>query len=212
MNGYVFTNIPAFNSLTYPQRLATLHRVTQALFRPEIPMPELTALLESTVVAVLQNVRWLLKEEIEDMPDDTSFRSLVGQACRDLSSDGGLDLPADSCDDMREWGFCVDRLHNGILWDTDYLAEASYVDHSPARGKTLKERMGVSQDYFLAIAPEPTPPQMEILRDELEMLCLEISEALTPQPLTAPQELSGESAEKKASGEEGKAEKKPSTE
>jgi len=41
--------VPVFDDLTYSQQIAMLHQVTQAFFRPEIPSPEHTAVLEGAV-------------------------------------------------------------------------------------------------------------------------------------------------------------------
>jgi len=74
-----------FDSLTYPQKTTILSQVAHALFREEVPMPELTAVLEGAVGAVFQVLHCLVEEEVEAVPDsDKSLRNLVSRACRDL--------------------------------------------------------------------------------------------------------------------------------
>ena len=173
--------IPIFDALTYPQKVALLHYATQALFRPEVPMPELTAVLESAVAAVIQNIYWLVEEEVLETPNHTSFRSLVGQACRELIGEEEIELPDDSSDDLDDWLFCVDCLHDAILWDSDYLGEENFVDLPPEHAQAMRDVLGVSPEYYSAIAHDPAPPQLKILHDELETLCLRVSETDLPE-------------------------------
>ena len=77
------TGIPVFDSLTYPQKITILNQVAQAIFREEVPIPELTAVLEGAVGAVFQVLRSLVEQEVEAVPDhDKSLRDLVSMACR----------------------------------------------------------------------------------------------------------------------------------
>jgi len=171
----VFGDIPVFNSLTYPQRIAMLHRAARAVFRPEVPMPEFTAVLDGAVGAIFLNMRWLLAKEIETRPHDTSFRSLVSLACRELTADEDLKWPEDSCNDELKWDFPLEVLHFGILWDREYACDGVLVDLPPETSSLLRAFSGIPERYFQAIADDPTPPQMEILRDELLALCAEVS-------------------------------------
>lgn len=174
-------DIPVFDSLTYPQQIAVLHQIVHALFRPEVPMPDLTAVLEGAVAAVIQNVYWLLEEEVEVAADgDASFRSLVAQACRELDAEEELELPNDSCDDLDEWLFCADCLHDAILWDSDYLDAGSFIDLPPERGEKLKELMGVDEEYFQAVAQDPSPRQLKAMITELEALCVTVAASGQP--------------------------------
>lgn len=183
-DGGFSAGIPVFDSLTHPQKLAVLHQVAHALFRPEMPMPELTAVLEGAVAAVIRNVHWLVEEEIElGDDDDTSLRELVGQACRDL---GIENVPSDSCDDPDKWAFCVDCLHDAILWDSDYLGESNFVDLPPERSQNLKEEMGVADEYFQAVAQDPPPKQATALLAELEALCNEVAGLGHPKAAASP--------------------------
>jgi len=169
-------DVPVFAALTYPQKIATLHQVTHALFRPDVPVPELTAVLAGTVGAVLQNVSMHIEAEVTAETGNTSFRTLVGQACREVVDEAKEEFkfPEDSCDGLDEWEFCVGCLHDSLLEDDDYLGEGMYVDLPPEKGAALRAWMGVKPEYFQAIADDPTQPQMEILRDEIVALCREV--------------------------------------
>jgi hypothetical protein len=171
--------IPVFDSLSSPQKIAVLHQVANALFRTTIPMPELTAVLEGAVGAVIQNLRWLVEEELAPpSAEDMSFRSLISRACRDL---GVEEVPAPSCDDPDQWAFCVECLHDAILWDSDYLEDGNFMDLPPEYAKALKENMGISEEYFRSVAPDPPPRQGASLRSDLETLCCEVAELGHPR-------------------------------
>jgi len=151
------TGIPVFDSLTYPQKITILSQVAHALFREEVPMPELTAVLEGAVGAVFQTLRTLVEEEVAFPDHDKSLRDLVSRACRGL---GVEEVPRPSHRGIEDWRFCVDCLHDAILWDNDYLGESIFMDLPPEQSRALKQKMDVSDGYFLAVAPDPTPKQM----------------------------------------------------
>jgi len=165
--------IPVFDSLTYPQKIAVLHHVAHALFRQDVPMPELTAVLEGAVAAVFQNLQWLVEEEIQTAAGGETFlRKLISQACRNLEVE---EVPRPSCDDPDEWSFCVECLHDAVLWDTDYLGEGNFVDLPPERSRALKAEMGVTDEYFLSLAPELPSGEVDPVLADLEALCLEVA-------------------------------------
>ena len=178
-DGDYCTGIPVFDSLTYPQKITILCQVAHALFREEVPMPELTAVLEGAVGAVFRVLHCLVEEEVETVPDsDKSLRNLVSRACRDL---GVEEVPRPSHRGIEDWRFCVDCLHDAILWDIDYLGESIFTDLPPEQSRALKQNMCVSDGYFLAIAPDPTPKQMAGLFAVLTSLCQEVAESGHPK-------------------------------
>jgi len=178
-NGDYCTGIPVFDSLTYPQKITILSQVAHALFREEVPMPELTAVLEGAVGAVFQVLRCLVEDEVEAVPDsDNSLRDLVRRACcRDM---GVEEVPRPSHRGIEDWRFCVECLNDAILWDSDYLGESIFTDLPPEQSRVLKQNMDVSDGYFLAIAPDPTFEQVANLFGNLLSLCQEVAEEGCP--------------------------------
>lgn len=178
-DGDYSTGIPVFDSLTYPQKITILSQVAHALFREEVPMPELTAVLEGAVGAVFQALHCLVEEEVEAVPDhDKSLRNLVSKACRDL---GVEEVPRPLHRGIEDWRFCVDCLHDAILWDIDYLGESIFTDLPPEQSRALKQNMDVSDGYFLAVAPDPTSEQVANLLGNLLSLCQEVAERGHPK-------------------------------
>jgi len=166
--------IPVFDALTSSQKNTMLHQVTQALLRPEVSMPELTAILEGTIAAVLQNVYLLLEFEVSANPDSTIFRSFVAKTCRRIVKHREPEdrkVPDDFCEGQEEWEFCMELMHDAILWDFDYLDENLFVDLPPEQGEFVREGMRIAPEYFQAIAHEPSEQQLAILCNELDTLC-----------------------------------------
>ena len=185
--------IPMFDALTSPQRIAMLHQVTQALFRPEVPAPKLTAALEATVAAVLRKIYSLLRAEVVIVPhphNKTVLRSLVAKACREMvknddpddapdddpddepdDDSGGRKVPNASCRDMDEWDFCVyELLRDAILWDDDCLSEGN-LDLPPRQNNYARKEKHIAPDYFQAVAHNPSEQQVDALCAELDVLC-----------------------------------------
>ena len=176
------TGIPVFDSLTCPQKIAVLYQVAHALFRESVPMPELTAVLEGAAGAVIENLRMLVEEEVQADPDgEGPLRRLVTMACRDLRVE---EMPHPSSRSIEDWEFCVECLHDAILWDSDYLGESLFTDLPPERSRTLKENMGVSDEYFLAVAPDPASEQAATLLAGLLSLCQEVTQEGHPKTST----------------------------
>ena len=184
VDGDSYTSVPVFDSLTYPQKIAVLHQVAHALFCESAPMPELTAVLEGAVGAVFGNLRMLVEEEVQTDPDgDGPLRRLVNRACRDLAVE---EMPRPSPRSIGEWEFCVDCLHDAILWDSDYLGESIFTDLPPECSQALKQNMGVSEGYFLAVAPDPASAQVTALFAELMSLCQEVADRGHPKDRVTP--------------------------
>jgi len=137
-------------------------------------MPELTAILEGTIAAVLQNVYLLLEFEVSANPDSTIFRSFVAKTCRRIVKHREPEdrkVPDDFSEDQEEWEFCMELMHDAILWDFDYLDENLFVDLPPEQGEFVREEMRIAPEYFQAIAHDPSEQQVAILCNELEALC-----------------------------------------
>jgi len=191
--------IPVFDSLMYPQRIAILHQAAFTLFRPEIPVPEPTAILEGAVAAVVYNIYELLKREVLDRPSDTSFRTLLARAVRTLARGEIREMmPDDSSDDLGEWAGCMDSLHYSILSDRCYLGGSAGI--SPELAGIFNRIIGGNPNYYRATVPTPTPPQMAILREELEQLCLRARGTSRPKASARkPRRTSGGKVKKKPS-------------
>jgi hypothetical protein len=74
--------------------------------------------------------------------------------------------------DLEEWTFLIDRMANRILWDDgDYEMEDDFIDDDPRLSRAKMQIMGIPDDYFTAIAPDPTDDELVEIRQQLAELC-----------------------------------------
>ncbi|NLF71767.1 MAG: hypothetical protein GX575_22275 [Candidatus Anammoximicrobium sp.] len=159
-----------FDDLQRNQQIAVLHAVGRALLCPAEPAPVLTAAVEAGVWCVYQNVRDMIEVELDDaaglMPGET-WRQLILAACREAGVGG--DLPAEDCRDKLEWDYPVDCLEARVLWDYDWQLEDS-IDLSPDASRRLKDELGIADDYFVAVPPDPPDAEAERLLEAMNEL------------------------------------------
>ena len=162
--------IPAFNRLSWPQRLALLVEVGECLLRPDIPAPDLTAVREAAVAAIAQNVDCQLAIEIdgqfagEDSPRRFYWRRLVRAF---LTEPGvlppGEAVPAETSDHIDEWRLVTECYFWGaLLWDQDWL-EDEVQDAAPHTAALVKNQLGIADGYangFDSAAPRARDKQI----------------------------------------------------
>jgi hypothetical protein len=175
------TGVAVFDRLRKSERLALLAQVASGLYDEDAPCPDLTALTEGTIAAVFSHLRYLIRIEIEaeaaerdgsTSPGEDrgeSTRHLVLAALHEVDPDRELPLP--DSDDVGEWRNQLDFLLDQILDDRDYLAASLFVDAAPDLGRDLKNRLGIADDYYAAIPPDPAPEELEVARDHLRRIC-----------------------------------------
>lgn len=173
--------IAVFDDLTRNQKIAVLHGVSLALLRDNVAAPQLTAFAEGTVAAVYQNLHDRLADELDpdfaefldgecggfEVPEDAGYRSwrtLVLDACRETTD--LVDLPEADDRELSEWDFLIDVLRDRILWDEDWQM-LEHLDANPEVSQRIKQELGVDEDYFVAVPPDPTDKEAERMLTEL---------------------------------------------
>jgi hypothetical protein len=152
---------PPFDNLHPNQKLAVLAQVGTALLCKDQPMPRLTAALEAAVGAVYEAVPLLVEMEIDQTSEDRespSWRELVLATCRERGVEDLLDAQSE---DLDEWDVLVGCLADGILWDEDWRDSESLMDVDPKAGRAVKEMLGIDEDYYVAVPPDPSAEEME---------------------------------------------------
>ena len=80
-------------------------------------------------------------------------------------------LPDVTSEDEIDWEVVIDSLTDAVLWgDGDYDMDAAFLDASPARKKVLAQQLGIDEEYFLGIAPDPTEQELEEIRSVLRRI------------------------------------------
>jgi hypothetical protein len=149
-----------FDKLQPNQKLAVLAQVGTALLCKDQPMPRLTAVLEAAVGAVYEAVRLSVEMEIDQTPEgreSPSWRDLVLAACEERGIEDLLDAQSG---DLDEWDVLISCLADGILWDEDWKDSESLMDVDPKAGRAVKEMLGIDEDYYVAVPPDPSTEEM----------------------------------------------------
>ena len=59
-----------------------------------------------------------------------------------------------------------------VLWgDRDFEDEDLMLDVNPDLGQGLKTHLGIDDDYFTGVAPEPSVAELAEIRETLRKLC-----------------------------------------
>ena len=144
-----------------------LERVGSALLGAHVPRPKLTAVAEATAGAVYYSILNEIELEISEGLG-CHFRELVRLACEQMDSHD--DLPAQRSGDFERWEQAVQSLMDCVLWDTDWAAEMVPLDMKPNEARLMKALAGIDDDYYTAVAPEPSPAELQRIRESLQQL------------------------------------------
>ena len=74
-------------------------------------------------------------------------------------------------DHVDDWEFLIDYLADRILWEADYEMTDVFLDADPSESEMRMGLMGIAEDYYTAITPDPTDQQLEPIRRRLRWLC-----------------------------------------
>ena len=167
-------DIAVFDRLQRNQKIAVLHAMAKGLLCGQEPAPRLTAAIEAAVATVFLQSHAMISLELddefdeleEDAPPHLSWCELILAAGREAEID---DLPSVTEDDPDEWELLLDCLEDRVLWDCDWEMEEQ-LDADPDVSQRVKREMGISDDYFIAVPPDPTDEEAERLLLELREL------------------------------------------
>ena len=167
------SGIAVFDQLTPSQRIALLHDAATHLLTDVEDAPRLSAPLEATVAAIFKEVRDHVAIEV-DFPQSTEharwverpgWRHLVASAFHTVTiSEGDFeyleDLPLEASGDMHQWDCVIDYLADAILWDRDFEFSGAFLDMDPEILRERRQSLGIDEDYFTRIPPDPRPAEV----------------------------------------------------
>lgn len=174
--------IPAFDDLSWPQRLALLVEVGECLSQSDIPAPDLTAIREAAVAVIVRNVEQQLAIETDgEFEGEGSrwqfyWRRLV-RAISTEANAGPSDepIPEETDEDLDEWRFLtLCHFENALLWDEDWQDD-EVQDSAPGAAALVKNLLGISAGYYSAIAPDPRPEEIIPLIRRMDALIAGVS-------------------------------------
>lgn len=169
--GFHEFGIPVFDSVTPRGKLALLAEVGHALLTETEQCPKLTAITDSTVGAIFVTLDEMLEYEIDnefELDDRTFWRRSILAAIAEVDSEQEI-RDADSYD-WDEWELLIDVLRGRILRDRDFELEPVFGDADPLTGEGVKSIMGIDEEYFQAVAPDPSDQELESIRRRLQLL------------------------------------------
>ncbi len=157
------SGIAVFDRLTVCQRIGLLHEVAEHLLTDTAVAMPLSALAEATVAAIFVEIRDQTAIEIDlfgDSPEQDPFwRAMVLAAYRATPQVSLVNLPRVQSRDLNAWEDLIDILAGAILWDRDFEMADSFLDIDPGVSHQRRKLLGIDDDYFTSVAPDPKPEQ-----------------------------------------------------
>ena len=157
-------------------RAACLRR--RARLRDDVQSPPLNGLNEATVGVIYTGILHAIEFEI-DCEDEHEpefryyWRKLVLAASHLDEWPSDEPPPGPECCDRDEWDCLVWGLAESVLWDDDWLDDGFIMDVDPETAAYRKDKLGITEEYYLAIAPDPTEADFEQAREALRQLTAE---------------------------------------
>jgi hypothetical protein len=173
--GFAMTGVQVFDRLTATQKLAILADTCEAMTSENVAAPKLTAVNESTVAALLQSfwnqlvIELDMCEGIDDHPFLECRRALLTAFEDEDDPDTLALMPEEHETDSEMWHDLFSLFESRFLVDTDYEM-AALLDAPIEKAEELKAIMGIDDEYFVSIAPDPTERQMHKVNQKLAKL------------------------------------------
>ena len=178
------SGIAVYDAFSSAQQIGLLYDVAKHLLTDTPSTLALSAALEATVAAIFVEVRDQVAIEIDfrsgapSSDGEPTWREMVLAAYRSVFADGvatigkrtrreqpaeeenRTELPDDLCDDIHIWEQLVDGLTDAILWDRDFEMSDSFLDVDPGVSHHRRQLLGIDEDYFTSVAPDPRPHEV----------------------------------------------------
>jgi len=158
-----------FDELETSQKFALLAAVGTSLLREDAAPLPLNAVNEATVAVLYRALTQAIQVEIEVElgPEFQSWwRSMVLAAVREIDGEDD-ELPSCTSSDLGDWDVLTETLASFVLWDEDWDMTELVMDRDPEVGRSIKGQLDIADDYFTAVAPDPTDSELARARQVL---------------------------------------------
>lgn len=170
--GYV-----AYDALSLSQRIGMLHLVARYLLAATPDVLPLSANAEATIACIFVEIRDSVTVEIDLSHDGNSdgpldlfhWRRLVRHAFVEVFHHRATtddDIPSVADNRKTAWWNLIDQLASRILWDRDFELINCFLDADPEESHQRRRLLGIDEDYFTRVAPDPRLEDLETLVDE----------------------------------------------
>jgi hypothetical protein len=165
------SGIAIYDLCTPAQRIGLLHDVAKYLLTETSDLLPLSALTDATVAAIFAEIRDQIAIEIEFAASGEEevqpfWREHVLVAHRAVFATSREESPelignqdAAHCDQLRRWEGLVEELADSILWDRDFEMADGFLDVDPGVSRQRRRLLGIDDEYFTCVAPDPRPDQ-----------------------------------------------------
>ena len=165
------SGISVYDRLNACQRIGLLHQLAKYLLSDTSRTLKLTAASDAGVAAIFVEIRDQLAIELDlesSLAADDCFywRRLVVEALHELASEAQDydpqdfdDFPSVTCRDLYVWEDTVDQMVSAILWDRDFEMADGFLDQDPVVSSQRRKLLGIDQDYFTEVSPDPPPKE-----------------------------------------------------
>jgi hypothetical protein len=195
------SGIAMFDRLDACQRIGLLHQLAVYLLTDTPTTLELTATGDAGVAAVFVEIRDQLAIELDlesvvdvnetalcldpesldalerdalELDDDPLYwRRLVCDAVSESvdDSDAADDVPALHSRELSHWEDAIDLMASTILWDRDFEMADALMDQDPLISRQRRRLLGIQQDYFTDVPPDPHPTEaIRLVRETRELV------------------------------------------
>jgi hypothetical protein len=156
------SDVPAFDALSFGQRVSTLQHVANGLLRSDVPVAVHTAANEAAIYAVYRQLHRMVVDELvvceHGGEECFEVRELLHRTRTAIHADG---TPPSDCTDEAEWDALVESLSERVLWDRDFECGDVFLDSprevAPPDGVGEVE---ASVPYYGAIPQDPSDDQV----------------------------------------------------
>jgi hypothetical protein len=170
--------VPLFDELETAQKLVMLAEVGKALFDETVPRPMHTAVAEAAVYVLYENIVQEIELEIRCHVnrgrERRKWRHLVlaacrqwgfdhdcGELCDEFNGDGRWGLPDLDCTELDRWSDEVHSLADLVFRNRDWEMADIFMDSEPAVAAAVRRRVGIDDDYYVAVAPLATASSLK---------------------------------------------------
>ncbi len=120
-------------------------------------------------------------------PPLMSWRQLVHRACCEVLDDEGPWTEVSTAEELAEleideWELWIDCLASAILWDRDFEFADTFLDADPDAARRRRAALGISDDYFVRPAPDPSPREIGRLIKQTRRLVRSVQANAGRQP------------------------------
>jgi len=157
------SDVPAFDALSFGQRVSTLQDVANGLLRCDVPVAVHTAANEAAIYAIFRQLHRMVVDELiaSDEGDEEcrDVRELLHRASSALRMDG---TPPAHCTDDTDWERFIETLCDRVLWDRDFEIGSLFLDSSQDTARSrLDGESEVLVPYFSAVPQDPPDVRVE---------------------------------------------------